>query len=292
MGKSCMGICATVNGCGKQIMMNLNEIDGLVVVCESIVREAGEMILKAKLTVKSVHQKEGIANFVTNFDIEVQKFLIGKFKELLPEASFFGEEDTEGNTKRPTEGYCFYIDPIDGTTNFIFGYQHSCVSVGLAYQGKMVAGLVYDPYTDSMYKAVRGKGSYLNGRRLLITNKSIAEGIAAFGCARYNEGDTDLLFDVVKEVYLHSLSVRNGGSAALDLCRVASGANVVYLELKLQPYDYAAASVIIKEAGGVIRQVDGCEITLDRPCSILAGTTLACGGVEGIIERYRVEGII
>lgn len=270
----------------KTVSENIDLV-GLVTACESIVREAGKMISEARLTAENVHQKEGIANFVTHFDIEVQSFLIGKLKELLPEAAFFGEEDTEGNTKCSTEGYCFYIDPIDGTTNFIFGYQHSCVSVGLAYHGKMTAGLVYNPYTDSMYKAVRGKGAYLNERRLVIDNKSIAEGIVAFGCARYNEGDTDLLFDVVKALYLRSLSIRNGGSAALDLCRVAAGANVIYLELKLQPYDYAAASVIIEEAGGVIRQADGSEITLDRPCSILGGTAVACDEVRGMLERLR-----
>ncbi len=253
---------------------------------ESIVREVGIMIRDAKLTDESVHQKDGLANFVTNFDVEVQRYLIGKFKELLPEASFFGEENTEDNSA-DLSGYCFYIDPIDGTTNFIFGYQHSCVSVGLSYRNQMIAGFVYNPYTDSMYKAIRGQGAYLNNQRLSIVNKPIAEGIVSFGCARYNEGDTDLLFATVKELYLRSLSVRNGGSAALDLCRVASGANVIYLELKLQPYDYAAASMIIEEAGGEIKQEDGSPITLDKPCSILAGTTTACEEVRAVIERIR-----
>ncbi len=242
------------------------------------------MIRDAKLTDVSVHQRDGLANFVTNFDVEVQRFLIDRFKALLPEASFFGEEATEDNDHN-TDGYCFYIDPIDGTTNFIFGYQHSCVSVGLSYQKQIIAGFVYNPYTDSMYQAIRGQGAYLNDQKLAIANKPIAEGIVSFGCARYNEGDTDLLFPAVKELYLRSLSVRNGGSAALDLCRAAAGANVVYLELKLQPYDYAAASVIIEEAGGVIRQVDGSPITLDRPCSILAGTAIACDEVREVLAR-------
>lgn len=120
-----------------------------------------------------------------------------------------------------------------------------------------------------------------------MDNKSIAEGIVAFGWAWYNEGDTELLFDAVKELYLHSLSVRKGGSAALDLCRVAAGANVVYLELKLQPYDYTAAFVIIQEAGGVICQVEGSEIALNRPCSILGETAVVCEEVRGMIERLR-----
>ncbi len=246
------------------------------------------MIRRAQLSSESVHQKEGLANFVTNFDVQVQRFLIGKFREILPEARFFGEEDTEENGREKagqTDGYCFYIDPIDGTTNFIFGYQHSCVSVGLSYRGEMIAGWICNPYTDSLYHAVRGQGAYLNDRKLLIADKPIVEGIVSFGCARYNEGDTDLLFAAVKELYLRSLSVRNGGSAALDLCRVAAGANVIYLELKLQPYDYAAASVIIEEAGGVIMQVDGEKITLDQPCSILGGTKTACEEVRELLQQ-------
>lgn len=250
--------------------------------CEAIVREAGAMILNAKITDENVHHKEGEANFVTDLDIEIQRFLIERFSKLLPGTSFYGEEDTEGND-HGCDGYCFYIDPIDGTTNFVFGFDYSCVSAGLAYEGKMLAGFVYNPYLDKMYKAVRGNGAYLNGKRLNITDKGLSEGIVSFDGARYNGDDAELLFAVVKEIYLRSPAVRSGGSAALDLCRVASGANAAYIELQLQPYDYAAASVIIEEAGGVIRQADGSEITLDRPCSVLGGTVTACNEIRQII---------
>ncbi len=258
---------------------------------EQAVRGAGKMIRDAVLTEDAVHEKEGLANFVTNFDVAVQQYLMEKLKALLPDASFFGEEDTEGNDKetgRYREGYCFYIDPIDGTTNFIFGYQFSCVSVGLSYNGKMVAGMVYNPYVDGLYRAVRGEGAYLNDKQLHMKNTSIENGIVAFGCARYNEGDTDLLFASVKEIYLHSLSVRNGGSAALDLCRIAAGANVAYLEMKLQPYDYAAASVVIEEAGGQISRIEGGAINLDGPCSILAGSEKARAEIRAIVESRKI----
>ena len=151
---------------------------------------------------------------------------------------------------------------------------------------EMIAGYVYNPFTDEMYEAEKGKGAYLNGRRLRIQNKGLSEGIVAFGCARYNEGDTDALFSITKELYLKSLSIRNGGSAALDLCRAASGSNVIYLELMLQPYDYAAASVIISEAGGVIAQVDGLPITMDKGCPVLAGTPKAVEEARKVCEQY------
>ena len=155
--------------------------------------------------------------------------------------------------------------------------------MGLAYDGAIIAGWVYDPYTDEMYKAFRGEGAYLNDRKLTIDNRSLSEGIAAFGCARYNDGGIDRMLAVVRELFLKAIAIRNGGSAALDISRVAKGANVEYFELLLQPYDYAAASIIVEEAGGRICQINGSAITLDAPCSIVAGTKKA---VEEVLEIY------
>ena len=243
---------------------------------EAAVREAGQLLLRADATIAEIYKKEGPANFATAYDLKIQDFLIGRFKEILPSATYYGEEDTSGNAGTMAEkGYTFIIDPIDGTTNFMFGYNHSCVSVGLSLDGIIIAGFVYNPYTNELYKAVRGEGSFLNGRRLTVENRALSEGIAAFGCARYNDSDADRQFAMVKEFFKHSLAIRNGGSAALDLCRIASGANVLYFESLLQPYDYAAASVIIEEAGGMITQCDGNRISLNDPCSILAGTDKA-----------------
>ena len=243
---------------------------------------AGKMMLENKFT---VHDKIGKANFVTDNDISIQKYLISSLSEKYPGCSFFGEEDTAGN-QHSTAGHCFYIDPIDGTTNYIFGYNHSCVSVGESMNGCIIGGYVYNPFTDKFYEARRGEGSWLNGRKLNIQNRGLEKGIVAFGCARYNESDTDALFAITKQLYLRSLSIRNGGSAALDLCRIASESNVLYLELLLQPYDYAAASVIIEEAGGIIQTIKGHQITMDTGCSILAGAPKAVIQAREIINQY------
>ena len=254
---------------------------------EAIVREAGGMILSAHLEKESIHKKAGPANFVTDYDVRIQEFLISRLSAALPGAAFFGEEETEGNRHSVGAGCTFFIDPIDGTTNFMFDYHNSCVSVGLAEGGRMTAGWVYNPYADQMYSAVRGRGAWLNGKRLRMENQGLEQGICAFGCARYNDGGVDLMFDVVKDLFLASLSIRNGGSAAIDLCRVASGSNVAYIELLLQPYDYAAANVIIEEAGGTIGQADGKDITLERGCSIVAGTPKAAEQVKRIVKERR-----
>jgi myo-inositol-1(or 4)-monophosphatase len=254
---------------------------------QMIVKEAGQILRSARAADGNVEQKQGDANFVTEFDVKIQQFLMEKLGEMIPDASFFGEEDTEGNqTGRLGEGFTFIIDPIDGTTNFLFDCRYSCISVAVAWGGALVAGCIYNPYLEQMYVAVRGLGAYVNGKRLKMEDLPLEKGIVAFGAARYNDDRVDFLFDLVKNLFHRCLAVRSGGSAALDLAKIAAGSNVAYLELLLQPYDYAAAAVMIEEAGGRIAQMDGRPITLDRPCSILAGTKTA---VAQILKTIREE---
>ncbi|MBR2875863.1 MAG: inositol monophosphatase [Clostridia bacterium] len=254
---------------------------------ENCVKRAGEIVLNADLNNADVEKKAGDANFCTEYDIKVQKFLIEELSVILPEATFFGEEETSNNSRDLSSEYVFYIDPIDGTTNFMFNYGHSSVSVGLCKNGNMIGGFVYNPFQDKLYKAIRNEGAFLNGKKLEPEDLSVSEGIVAFGCARYNECDVDILFETVKDLFLKSLSIRSGGSAAIDISRVAEGSNVIYLEYRLQPYDFAAASVIIEEAGGVITKVGGGKISLTEPCSILAGTKKAHAEVMKIAKEKR-----
>jgi len=138
------------------------------------------------------------------------------------------------------------------------------------------------------FKAIRGQGAYLNNKRVVIENKGLAEGIAEFGCARYNDDRVELMMSIVKELFLKSICIRNGGSAALGISKVGTGSNVLYFELKLQPYDYAAASVILEEAGGKICQIDGSYITLNEGCSIIVGTKKVVEELIDIVNRYGV----
>lgn len=234
----------------------------------NIVKLAGELILQAQEDVVAVYQKEGIYNYVTKCDKDVQSYLIRNLRVLIPEAHFLAEED--GIRQELGEDYCFIIDPMDGTTNFISGYKECCISVGLAMKGKMQFGCVYNPYTREMYSAVKGEGARLNGVKILSSQRGLAENLAAYGCSRRHGKDAEQIFDYVKRLYCSSLGVRQSGSSAWDICRVASGANGAFIELKLEPWNYAAASLIVMEAGGFISTVEGGFVTLDRPCSILA----------------------
>ena len=125
-------------------------------------REAGKIMLDSHLTEGQIEEKEGHANFVTAYDVAVQKFLAGRLPEILPEAGFLGEEGD--GSQKVGEGYTFIVDPIDGTTNFIVGYQMSTVSIGLAKDGEAVLGVVYNPFREEMYWAEKGKGAFLNGK--------------------------------------------------------------------------------------------------------------------------------
>lgn len=161
-------------------------------------------------------------------------------------------------------------------------YRNSFVSVGLSQECAMIAGWVYNLYADQMYSAWRGRGAFLNGRKLEVEDKGLCSEICAFGCARYNAGG--VIFRILENLFLRSLSIRNGGSSAIDLCQIASGSNVAYIEMFLQPYDYAAAAVIVSEAGGVITMANDEPITLDHGWSIVAGTPAAAREIIELIH--------
>lgn len=252
-----------------------------------VVKSAGCLIRDAKLSENQVFDKEGAANFVTRYDKDVQETLIREFQILVPEASFLAEED--GRQQCSKEGLCFIIDPIDGTTNFIYDYHHSCISVGLALDGEMLFGIVHNPYVDETYHAVKGQGAFLNGKRIHCSDQGLADNVVAFGCARYNTKDTDRIFNLSKELYLNSLALRNGGSSALDICRCANGSNGLYIELLLQPWDYAAASLILREAGGVITQPDQSPISIWSPSGVLAGAPKCWEDACRIVKRYEEQ---
>jgi myo-inositol-1(or 4)-monophosphatase len=250
------------------------------------IKEAGSIIKQASLDESQIYAKEGEANFVTYYDKKVQKYLVSRLTEICPEAHFLAEED--GVQQSLGDGYCYIIDPIDGTTNFIHDYFHSCISVGLAYAGEMVFGVVYQPYTEEMFTAQKGHGAFLNGRPIQCAKTELSENIASFGCAKYNTFDSDLIFSYAKALYMEAQALRCGGSAALDICRAACGRNGLYIEMLLQPWDYAASSLILTEAGGVIETVEGGKISLDKPCSILAGSVKCVEAAKRIGDKCRV----
>ena len=249
-----------------EVLSKLNR--SLVDKIADAVRDCGKIMLEAVRTSDMVDEKEGHANFVTTYDKKVQETLKEKLTEILPAAAFVGEEDDiHASIQR---GLAFIVDPIDGTTNFIKDYHVSAISVGLINNGKSYIGVVYNPYLDEMFTAERGKGAFLNGKPIHVSRNPLSEGIVLFGTAPYYEELSRKSFDLAYEYFRQALDIRRSGSAAIDLCSIAAGRAEVYFELRLSPWDYAAGSLIVEEAGGVVTTVDGGEITFERPCSVLA----------------------
>ena len=249
-----------------EVLSKLNR--SLVAKIADVVRNCGKIMLEAVRTSDMVDAKEGHANFVTTYDKKVQETLKEKLTEILPAAAFVGEEDDiHASIQR---GLAFIVDPIDGTTNFIKDYHVSAISVGLINDGRSYIGVVYNPYLDEMFTAERGKGAFLNGKPIHVSRNPLSEGIVLFGTAPYYEELSRKSFDLAYEYFRQALDIRRSGSAAIDLCSIAAGRAEVYFELRLSPWDYAAGSLIVEEAGGVVTTVDGGEITFERPCSVLA----------------------
>lgn len=234
----------------------------------AVVKECSKIMLTAHNVENKITEKEGTANFVTDYDRQVQRMLQKKLSILLPQAAFLGEEDEVHSF--PREGYLFIVDPIDGTTNFIKDYKASCISVGLALDGEMYLGVVYNPYLDEMFWAERGKGAYCNGRSIHVSEQSIADGIVLFGTAPYYPQLTDKSFAMARHFFDHSLDIRRSGSAAIDLCSIAAGRAELFFEAKLSPWDFAAGSLIVEEAGGRCVTFSNQKLELGKSSSVLA----------------------
>lgn len=248
------------------------EQDILNKICEKM-RECGKVLLEADRSEVGVDSKAGHGNFVTKYDKMIQKMLEKSLPEIIPEAVFVGEEEDAHSSIE--KGLAFIVDPIDGTTNFIRDYHMSCISVGVTKDGEPYMGAVYNPYLDEMFTAIKGHGAFLNGKQIKVTRNETRDAIVIFGTSPYYEELSRQSFDMAYDYLLKAVDVRRSGSAAIDLCNVACGRADIFFELKLSPWDYAAGTIIVTEAGGKVTTVDGGKITLDRPCSIKASNGIA-----------------
>lgn len=241
-------------------------------ICE-LVRACGLVIKDADRGHLHVNAKSGRADLVTQYDKLVQERLRKGLLEIMPDAHFVGEEGSTQNFS-PVGKY-FIVDPIDGTTNFVKGYNFSGISVALVIDNTAELGVIYNPYTDEMFWAQRGQGAFCNGKPLHVSNEPLENGIVVFGTAPYHEELSEKTFQLAYDYFKKALDIRRSGSAALDLCMVAAGRAELFFELFLSPWDFAAGALIVTEAGGFVSDYDGRPLVYDRPCSVLARNQLA-----------------
>ncbi|MCR4842278.1 MAG: inositol monophosphatase [Eubacterium sp.] len=256
-------------------MMIINEI-------KELAKEAGQILLAAKNP--KIMEKSGHANFCTETDEKIQAFLIEGLTGLLPEASFLGEEDgLDVFSEKMGEGYCFVLDPIDGTSNFIYSYRPSVISIALLKDGQPYAAVVYNPYDDMLFSAIKGEGAYLNGERIMSSDAPLSDGLAVFGTAPYYAELQEQTFEIAKRVLPLCVDLRRSGTAAWDMCCVAMGSCNLYFELRIQLWDYAAAALIASEAGCVLTDME------QRPLSYKGPTSVVCRA-RGVTEMPECFG--
>src|SRR5271155_1326663 len=234
----------------------------------AIAIEAGNLVRGFYETGVATEYK-GEADLVTEADRASERLIVERLHTRFPNHGVFGEE---GSRRQMDSDYRWYIDPIDGTTNFAHRYPVFCVSLGLErrppglaadHDGEIVAGVIYDPTRNELFVAEKGKGAYLNGRRIQVSRTDdLAESLLATGFpSRARHENPNIHF--YHEVTLRSHGVRRAGSAALDLAYTACGRMDGYWEFNLNPWDTSAGALLVLEAGGTVTGFDGSPFKLD-----------------------------
>ncbi len=239
-------------------------MDTLLENISSIVREASGLMVRSGF---EVHEKGSHENLVTSSDVAVQHFLTQRLSALLPGSGFLCEEEDMADTGHE---YIWIIDPIDGTANYARGNENCCISVALAHCGELIAGVVYSPWRNELYCASKGGGAFCNGTPIHVSPRSFEEGILFSAMSTYRKEFARICSGIIYDIYMESNDFRRTGSAAVELCQMAAGKAELYFEIRLMPWDYAAAGLILQEAGGCICSFDGKFPSLYKPSLVIA----------------------
>jgi myo-inositol-1(or 4)-monophosphatase len=236
---------------------------------ESIAREAGALLM-GYFRQRIGYEYKGARDLVTQADRESEELIVRRIREQWPGHDLIAEE---GARHESGSAWRWYIDPLDGTTNFAHGFPVFCVSLGLEYKGELVAGVVYDPTREELFAGEKGSGATLNGERIHVSQTTeLKRSLLATGFPSYKRHSNPNIH-FYHQLTLRSHGVRRPGSAALDLATVACGRVDGYWELNLNPWDTAAGVLLVREAGGVVTRMDG------SPWRIDSRETLATNGL-------------
>lgn len=215
----------------------------------------------------SVQQKSSEADIVTSSDIVVQNFLVQQLGSLVPQAGFLCEEKGATDT---TKDMLWIIDPIDGTMNYARNIPDFAISVALVGKDAPILGVVYCPARNEVFSATVGEGARLNGKPIRVSDKPFGQALLCTATSVYNKQLAPVCFQIIEQVFPQCSDTRRFGSCAVELCYLAAGKCDLYFEIRVNPWDYAAAYIVLSEAGGILRGLHGQTLAFDCP-TVLVG---------------------
>jgi myo-inositol-1(or 4)-monophosphatase len=249
-------------------------------------RAAGAIINRAALDIESVRvSQKQVNDFVTEVDHASETAIIDILLGAYPGHAVLGEETGRSRGAKDSE-YLWIIDPLDGTTNFIHGFPVYCVSIALSVRGKIEQAVVYDPTRNDLFTATRGRGAFLNDRRIRVSKRTqLAHSLISTGFPFRKGDDFQTYLAMMGEIMQRTAGLRRPGAAALDLAYVAAGYTDGFFETGLQPWDMAAGSLLVTEAGGLIGNFTGEPDFLEHK-ECLAGNPRIYGQLVSILHKY------
>ncbi len=225
-------------------------------------------------------REKGLADFVTQVDIQVQEQVKAALYELYPMIQFMGEE--KDNSEIDFTKSVWILDPVDGTTNLIHDFRNSTLSLALCEDSVLTFGIVYHPYSDELFMAKRGKGAWCNGKPIHVSQaETMSKSLISIGTSPYYKELAEENFDLFRKIFMESEDIRRLGSAALELAYVACGRIEAYFERNLKPWDYAAGVLLIEEAGGTVTDYRGEPVDVTKPANIV--------GSNGVIGKILTK---
>ena len=250
-------------------------------------RAAGTIINRAALDIESVRVTAKQTNdFVTEVDHAAEQAVISTLLEAYPEHGIWAEESGRKEGTGSGRKHVWIIDPLDGTTNFIHGFPVYCVSIALMYDGKIEQAVIYDPTRNDLFCATKGRGAYLNDRRLRVAKRTMMRDCLISTGFPFRPGDHfQTYMQMLQDVMPKCAGIRRPGAAALDLAYVAAGFSDGFFETGLSPWDVAAGSLIVTEAGGLIGNFTG-EANFLEQKECMAANPRIYGQMVGLLGKY------
>lgn len=249
-----------------------------------IAKEASSLMLTDTF---EISQKGSCSNIVTSSDLAVQDFLCKRLSTLIPGCGFICEEEDMWDN---THEYTWIIDPIDGTANYSRGITQCAVCIGLKHNAEIIMGVVYLPMANELFYAEKGKGAFMNNKKIHVSDRTFNNSIMATALPVYHKEYAGVCSEIILETFAQCNDIRRFGACAPELCYLAMGRCELYFEYLLSTWDFAAASLILTEAGGVITNLKGEPLDFKEASGVVAGNSRKNHSILlDIVKRHTSE---